>query len=82
MSFELSKNLITDFFGYLVFVLSCYIAFGTELSFRYFLIPLTLIAFFLTIYNRYSQAFQLGFSSCQDLFQQTNQFLEGQEEND
>jgi hypothetical protein len=46
-----------DFFAYLVFLGSFYIVFSTNLYFRYFLIPLTLFAFFHAMSNKFKDGF-------------------------
>lgn len=68
MVFQSVRRVSVDFFSYFVFLLSCYIAFGTSLGFRYFLIPATFVAFFLTLKNRYESAFTDGFSAAQEFF--------------
>lgn len=76
------NRVIVDFFGYLVFILSSYIIFGTDMSFRWFLIPVTLIAFFYTLSNRYKEAFEEGFGSAELVLSDMVELFEDEEEDD
>lgn len=64
----LSRHYVVDFFGYLVFLLSSYVVFGTDLPFRFILIPVTLVAFYATLSNRYQDAFRKGAESAEEEF--------------
>lgn len=66
---ESLQRLFVDFFGYMVFILASYVMFSTDMRFRYFLIPVTVVAFFYTLNNRYVKAFEEGFAACEGIFE-------------
>lgn len=62
---DVLNRFFSDVFGYLVFLGSSYVVFSTNFYFRYFLIPLTLYAFFFTL----SRRFREGFNTAKLLFE-------------
>jgi hypothetical protein len=48
-------RLIADFLSYLIFLGSAYVMFATNFYFRYLLIPVTLFAFFHTIFVNFNR---------------------------
>lgn len=82
LNYDFFSRFVTDFFGYLVFILSSYVIFGTDLSFRYFLIPVTFIAFFYTLSHRYSAAYEEGFESAEIFVSDMVQFVDDEDDED
>lgn len=62
------RRLTIDFLGYLVFVFSSFVVFGTDLDYRFLLVPVTFFAFFITLANRFKEAFSLGFDSAEIMY--------------
>lgn len=65
MMTDFLSRVFGDFFAYMVFLGSFYIVFSTNFYFRYFLIPLTLFAFFHTMSNKFKD----GFVSAKQLYE-------------
>lgn len=74
------RRFLIDSFGYLVFLLSTYIIFGTDLNLRFFLFPVTAIAFFVTLANRYKAAFEEGFESAELVLSDVVEFIKDEDE--